>query len=145
MTPSLIHLDLKGNSRDEIIDEMIGTLEKNGAVTSGGDFKQAILAREEESSTGIGMNIAIPHGKSDAVRKPSVVFGIKRDGVDWQSQDGSEARLIFMIAVPRSSKENAHLKVLQMLSRKLMDDSFREALLAVGTKEEAYRLLNEVQ
>ncbi|MNB70637.1 PTS system mannose-specific EIIBCA component [compost metagenome] len=145
MTPSLIHLDLKGNSRDEIIDEMIGTLEKNGAVTSGGDFKQAILAREEESSTGIGMNIAIPHGKSDAVRKPSVVFGIKRDGVDWQSQDGSEARLIFMIAVPRSSKENAHLKVLQMLSRKLMDDSFRESLLAVGTKEEAYRLLNEVQ
>ena len=90
------------------------------------------------------MNIAIPHGKSDAVLKPSVVFGIQQDGVDWKSLDGSEAKLIFMIAVPRNSKQNAHLKVLQMLSRKLMDDDFREALLAVTTKEEAYQLLDQV-
>ena len=57
------------------------------------------------------MNIAIPHGKSDAVLKPSVVFGIQQDGVDWKSLDGGEAKLIFMIAVPRNSKQNAHLKV----------------------------------
>ncbi|WP_433944635.1 fructose-specific PTS transporter subunit EIIC [Paenibacillus sp. SN-8-1] len=144
LTMDLIDLDLAGASRDAVIDEMIGILERNGAVRSAGDFKKAILAREEESSTGIGLNIAIPHGKSDAVLKPSVVFGIKQDGVDWKSLDGSEAKLIFMIAVPRSSKENAHLKVLQMLSRKLMDDPFREALLAVKTKEEAYRLLDQV-
>lgn len=73
-----------------------------------------------------------------------MVFGIKQGGVDWNSADGSEAKLIFMIAVPRNSKENAHLKVLQMLSRKLMDDHFREALLAVKTKEEAYQLLDQV-
>jgi PTS system fructose-specific IIC component len=73
-----------------------------------------------------------------------VVFGLKRSGVDWKSLDGSEAKLIFMIAVPRNSKDNAHLKVLQMLSRKLMDDHFREALLAVTTKEDAYELLSQV-
>ncbi|RAR41214.1 fructose-specific PTS transporter subunit EIIC [Paenibacillus sp. MDMC362] len=144
VTPDLINLNLVGTTQDAVIDEMIGTLERNGAVRADGDFKQAILAREQESSTGIGMNIAIPHGKSDAVLKPSVVFGIQQDGVDWKSLDGSEAKLIFMIAVPRNSKQNAHLKVLQMLSRKLMDDDFREALLAVKTKEEAYQLLNQV-
>ncbi|APB73606.1 PTS fructose transporter subunit IIABC [Paenibacillus polymyxa] len=144
VTMDLINLDLEGTTRDAVVDEMIGALERNGAVSSASDFKQAILAREEEGSTGIGMNIAIPHGKSEAVLKPSVVFGIKQGGVDWNSADGSEAKLIFMIAVPRNSKENAHLKVLQMLSRKLMDDHFREALLAVKTKEEAYQLLDQV-
>ncbi|HAF98839.1 fructose-specific PTS transporter subunit EIIC [Paenibacillus lactis] len=145
VTPDLINLNLAGTTQDAVIDEMIAVLERNGAVRADGDFKQAILAREQESSTGIGMNIAIPHGKSEAVLKPSVVFGIQRDGVDWKSLDGSEAKLIFMIAVPRNSKQNAHLKVLQMLSRKLMDDDFREALLAVTSKEEAYRLLDQVQ
>ncbi|EHB62819.1 fructose-specific PTS transporter subunit EIIC [Paenibacillus lactis] len=145
VTPDLINLNLAGTTQDAVIDEMIAVLERNGAVRADGDFKQAILAREQESSTGIGMNIAIPHGKSDAVLKPSVVFGIQQDGVDWKSLDGSEAKLIFMIAVPRNSKQNAHLKVLQMLSRKLMDDDFREALLAVTSKEEAYRLLDQVQ
>ncbi|MCF2716566.1 PTS fructose transporter subunit IIABC [Paenibacillus sp. UKAQ_18] len=144
VTMDLINLDLEGTTRDAVVDEMIGVLERTGAVSSASDFKQAILAREEEGSTGIGMNIAIPHGKSEAVLKPSVVFGIKQGGVDWNSADGSEAKLIFMIAVPRNSKENAHLKVLQMLSRKLMDDHFREALLAVKTKEEAYQLLDQV-
>ncbi|MGV6935205.1 fructose-specific PTS transporter subunit EIIC [Paenibacillus sp. CMM36] len=144
VTMDLINLDLEGTTRDAVVDEMIGALERNGAVSSARDFKQAILAREEEGSTGIGMNIAIPHGKSEAVLKPSVVFGIKQGGVDWNSADGSKAKLIFMIAVPRNSKENAHLKVLQMLSRKLMDDHFREALLAVTTKEEAYQLLDQV-
>lgn len=144
VTMDLINLDLEGTTRDAVVDEMIGVLERTGAVSSASDFKQAILAREEEGSTGIGMNIAIPHGKSEAVLKPSVVFGIKQGGVDWNSADGSEAKLIFMIAVPRNSKENAHLKVLQMLSRKLMDDHFREALLAVKTKEEAYKLLDQV-
>ncbi|MEK4430236.1 PTS fructose transporter subunit IIABC [Paenibacillus sp. FSL M7-0802] len=144
VTMDMINLDLEGTTRDAVVDEMIGALERNGAVSSASDFKQAILAREEEGSTGIGMNIAIPHGKSEAVLKPSVVFGIKQGGVDWNSADGSEAKLIFMIAVPRNSKENAHLKVLQMLSRKLMDDHFREALLAVKTKEEAYQLLDQV-
>lgn len=75
VTPDLINLNLVGTTQDAVIDEMIGVLERNGAIRADGDFKQAILAREQESSTGIGMNIAIPHGKSDAVLKPSVVFG----------------------------------------------------------------------
>lgn len=91
------------------------------------------------------MNIAIPHGKSEAVREPSVAFGIKRSGVDWNSLDESEAKLIFMIAVPKESGGNQHLKILQMLSRKLMDDNYRKRLLSVQTTEEAYKLLEEIE
>jgi PTS system fructose-specific IIC component len=140
----LIETDLTGETRDEIIDEMIGKLNRVGALHSEEEFKQAIMNREQEGTTGIGMNIAIPHGKSDAVKKPSVVFGIKQLGVDWKSLDGTKAKLIFMIAVPKESEGNEHLKILQMLSRKLMDDSYKERLLSVQTKEEAYKLLGEI-
>ncbi|AWC32166.1 fructose-specific PTS transporter subunit EIIC [Bacillus cytotoxicus] len=140
----LIETDLTGETRDDIIDEMIQKLNHIGVLHSKVEFKQAIMNRENESTTGIGMNIAIPHGKSAAVKKPSVVFGIKQSGIDWKSLDGTKAKLIFMIAVPKESEGNEHLKILQILSRKLMDDSYRERLLSVRTKEEAYKLLDEI-
>ncbi|MED0871376.1 PTS mannose transporter subunit IIABC [Bacillus spizizenii] len=142
--PELIEPHLSGETRDDIIDEMIQTLSRKGMLLSESGFKQAILNREQQGTTAIGMNIAIPHGKSEAVRKPSVAFGIKRSGVDWNSLDGSDAKLIFMIAVPKESGGNQHLKILQMLSRKLMDDSYRKQLLSVQTKEEVYKLLDEI-
>ena len=144
MSIDLIEPTLSGETRDDIIDEMIQKLSRAGMLHSESGFKEAIMNREQEGTTAIGMNIAIPHGKSDAVKKPSVAFGIKRSGIDWNSLDGSEAKLIFMIAVPKDSGGNQHLKLLQMLSRKLMDDSYRERLLSVQTKEEAYKLLDEI-
>ncbi|PON00839.1 PTS mannose transporter subunit IIABC [Bacillus halotolerans] len=144
MSIDLIEPTLSGETRDDIIDEMIQKLSRTGMLHSESGFKQAIMNREQEGTTAIGMNIAIPHGKSDAVKKPSIVFGIKRSGIDWNSLDGSEAKLIFMIAVPKDSGGNQHLKLLQMLSRKLMDDNYRERLLSVQTKEEAYKLLDEI-
>ncbi|GJM75935.1 PTS system mannose-specific EIIBCA component [Paenibacillus macerans] len=107
---NLIETSLSASTRDGIIDEMIGKLETAGALTSREEFKLAILNRERESSTAIGMNIAVPHGKSSAVLKPRVVFGMKPEGVDWDSADGTPAKLIFMIAVPAENKGNEHLK-----------------------------------
>ena len=124
-----------------MIDELIDKLASDNVIESKEIYKQAILDREAQSSTGIGTNIAIPHGKSNAVKRPAVVFGLSRDGVDWQSFDGTPAKIIFMIAVPEESAGDAHLKILQMLSRKLMDENFRNDLLNVKTKEDAYRLL----
>ncbi|MFB4475538.1 fructose-specific PTS transporter subunit EIIC, partial [Oceanobacillus caeni] len=141
----LIKTDLTGNTRDDVIDELIAKFNANGVLSSQEDFKQAILNREAQSTTGLGMNIAIPHGKSDTVKRPAVAFGIKRDGVDWKSLDGTDAKLIFMIAVPEQAAGDAHLKILQMLSRKLMDEDFREQLLKVTSEEQAYELLKEVQ
>ncbi|WP_424162813.1 fructose-specific PTS transporter subunit EIIC [Bacillus amyloliquefaciens] len=145
ISTDLIEPHLTGETRDDIIDEMIQKLSRKGMLLSDSGFKQAILSREQQGTTAIGMNIAIPHGKSEAVRTPSVAFGIKRSGVDWNSLDGSDAKLIFMIAVPKESDGNQHLKILQMLSRKLMDDNYRERLLSVQTKEEAFELMDEIE
>ncbi|WP_281974973.1 fructose-specific PTS transporter subunit EIIC [Halobacillus litoralis] len=144
-TPELINIDLAGATRDDVIDELIQTLDHNEILVSQTDFKEAIINRENQSTTGLGMNIAIPHGKSSAVKNPAVVFGMKRDGVDWNSMDGTDAKLIFMIAVPENRQGDDHLKILQMLSRQLMDEQFREELLNVQTKEEAYELLQKVK
>jgi fructose PTS system EIIBC or EIIC component len=141
----LIDTDIQGTTRNEVIDELIQKLNASGVLNDPKAYKQAVIAREEEGTTGLGMNIAIPHGKSTAVNKTAVAFAIKRDGVDWESLDGTDAKLIFMIAVPQEQAGDAHLKILQMLSRKLMDAAFRDQLLKVTTKEEAYRLLDEIQ
>ncbi|MBP2075957.1 PTS fructose transporter subunit IIABC [Oceanobacillus polygoni] len=140
----LIETDLAGETRDDVIDELIEKFDASGILNSKEAFRQAILNRESQSTTGLGMNIAIPHGKSNTVKRPAVAFGIKRDGVDWKSLDGTEAKLIFMIAVPEESAGDAHLKILQMLSRKLMDEEFREQLLNVHSSEEAYKLLDTI-
>ncbi|MBR3119921.1 MAG: PTS fructose transporter subunit IIABC [Oceanobacillus sp.] len=140
----LIETNLAGETRDDVIDELIEKFEASGILNSKEAFRQAILNRESQSTTGLGMNIAIPHGKSNTVKRPAVAFGIKRNGVDWKSLDGTEAKLIFMIAVPEESAGDAHLKILQMLSRKLMDEEFREQLLNVNNSEEAYELLDTI-
>src|SRR5699024_6457169 len=136
MDESLIDTNLTGNSRDDIIGALIGMLDDANVLNSSHKFKEAILARENEGTTGLGMGIAIPHGKSKTVNKPRVAFGIHANGVDWQSLDGTKAQLIFMSAVPEESAGDAHLKILRMLSRKLMDESFRNELLQATTKEE---------
>lgn len=141
----LIHINLAGTTRNDVIDELIETFDSQGILDSKEAFKQAILNREAQSSTGLGMNIAIPHGKSKAVKRPAVAFGIKREGVDWSSLDGTDAKLIFMIAVPEENAGDAHLKILQMLSRKLMDEEFRNQLLKVASKNEAMAVLEEIK
>ncbi|MGM0524411.1 MAG: fructose-specific PTS transporter subunit EIIC, partial [Bacillota bacterium] len=108
-TKQLIDVDSKQSTRDDMIDAMIKDLVKDGAVTDHDAFKEAIMARESESTTGIGMEVAIPHGKSDAVTEPRIAFYISKDGVDWSSLDGTLSKLIFMIAVPKSQAGDQHL------------------------------------
>ncbi|WP_100010121.1 fructose-specific PTS transporter subunit EIIC [Lentibacillus sediminis] len=141
----LMTVNVAGSSQDEVVDEFIQLLDGQNLIDSKETFKQAIYEREKESSTGLGMNIAIPHAKSSAVKKPAVVFGRSKDGIDWKSLDGTDAKLIFMITVPEDRAGNDHLRILQMLSRKLMDNGFREQLLQAETKEEAYELLETIQ
>ncbi|WP_027407975.1 fructose PTS transporter subunit IIA [Anoxybacillus tepidamans] len=129
VTKELINLNLQGSTKDEVMEEMIDMLNRTGALKDREMYKKALYEREMEGSTGIGFGIAIPHGKSEAVKRTSIAFGLKRSGVDWDSLDGEKAKLIFMIAVPTEQAGNEHLRILQLLSRKLMDDDFRERLL----------------
>jgi len=136
--------ELKSKSKDDVIDEMIDCLFDSSLIDSKDDFKEAIYNRESESTTGIGMSIAIPHGKSNTVKKPCVVYGRSITGIDWNSLDNEPAKLIFMIAIPLDSSGDTHLKILQMLSRKLMDEDFRDNLLKAVDKDETLSLLEEI-
>ncbi|WP_025025617.1 fructose PTS transporter subunit IIA [Caldalkalibacillus mannanilyticus] len=144
LTEELIELELKGTTKEEIMNEMIEMIDQAGVLSSKEKFRAALMKREEEGSTGIGFGIAIPHGKTEAVQSARVAFGVKRTGVDWESLDGEAATLIFMIAVPEKNAGEEHLKILQLLSRKLMDDDFREKLLKVTRKEEVSQLFEEM-
>ncbi|GAK04951.1 LOW QUALITY PROTEIN: PTS system, mannose-specific IIB component [Geomicrobium sp. JCM 19037] len=136
---------LQSNTRDGVIDELIDKLHEEDVITDVRAFREVILEREAEGSTGLGMQIAIPHGKSDHVKEPAVAFGIQRDGVDWNSLDGEHATLIFMIAVPKEREGDDHLKILQLLSRKLMDDEFREDLSKATSMDDIYERLDEIR
>ncbi|MGO3779427.1 MAG: fructose-specific PTS transporter subunit EIIC [Enterococcus viikkiensis] len=139
-----IALDTAKTTQAGVIDDLIQRLVKDKAITNAEEFKQAIYARESESTTGIGMGIAIPHGKSASVVKPTLAFARSQAGIDWHSLDGEAAKLIFMIAVPENSRGDMHLKILQRLSRKLMDDDFRQALLEASDKKAINQLLSEM-
>jgi len=122
-----VNFSLKASSKNDVIDELIEMLVSDGKVTDREIFKKAVLKREEEFSTGIGMGIAIPHGKSSVVKEASITFGKSGSGIDYASVDDKPAYLFFLIAVPENSND-IHLKALSEISRKLMHPEVREQI-----------------
>lgn len=127
--------NLKATNKDEVIKELIQILYNDGKIIDKEKFREAVLKREQEFSTGIGMGIAIPHGKSDAVKEASIAFGRSNDGIDYESMDGKPAHLFFLIAVPKESSD-IHLRALSEISRKLMHTEIREQLFKSQSFEE---------
>jgi PTS system nitrogen regulatory IIA component len=128
LAPSRVCFDLQATSKNGVIEELIALLEADGILRDKEAFKQAVLKREEHYSTGIGMGIAIPHGKDESVKAPALVFGVSKQGIDYGSMDDQPVHLFFLIAVPNNS-DDTHLKVLSYISRKLMHEEVRNALL----------------
>ena len=137
-----IELDLKVSNKTEAIDKIVDLMDKTGNLNDKEEYKKAILAREELSTTGIGDGIAIPHGKTKAVKKAGLAAAVCKDGVDYDALDGAPVYLFFMIAVPDNS-DNLHLEVLARLSTILMDEEFRKKLIACTDKKEFLRLIDE--
>lgn len=130
-------------SRNEAIDTLIHQLKVCRYVEHTSHLKNAILEREMESTTAIGMNVAIPHAKSDVVKQPIVAVMKNNHGVKWESLDGSLPQLIFLIAVPNNSQDT-HLKILQRLSKALMNDETRQSLINANSTTEIYNLLMKI-
>ncbi|HFG9130861.1 TPA: fructose-specific PTS transporter subunit EIIC [Staphylococcus argenteus] len=130
-------------SRDDAIDMLIHQLKVCRYVEHTSHLKNAVLEREMESTTAIGMNVAIPHAKSDVVKQPIVAVMKNNHGVQWESLDGSLPELIFLIAVPNNSQDT-HLKILQRLSRALMNDATRQSLIEANSTTEIYNLLMKI-
>ncbi|MRN52622.1 fructose PTS transporter subunit IIA [Paenibacillus monticola] len=144
LKPESIQLTLESTGKREIVSELAGLLQQTGALSDQAVFEASVLSREKESSTGIGFGIAIPHGKSEGVARPAIALGISRTGVDWDSIDDEDVTIVFMLAIPQHQPGNEHLKILQQLSRKLVDDDFRAALAEAASKEEIYALMAQI-
>ncbi|WP_337874130.1 fructose PTS transporter subunit IIA [Exiguobacterium sp.] len=135
METSLIELDLDVTSREEAFDVLTRKLEGAGYLNDRLSYLEALERREALSSTGIGFEVAIPHGKTDAVKRPVIAFAKARNGIEWDSLDGEPAKLIFMIGVPEAAEGDEHLRMLALLSRRLIDDEFRRHLQEATTVE----------
>ncbi len=130
-------------SRDDPIDKLIHNLKHHNFIDDEEMLKEAVLKRESESTTAIGMNVAIPHAKSNVVKQPVVAVLKNKHGVEWESLDETQPKIIFLIAVPNDSSDT-HLKLLQRLSRTLMDDETREKLINAESTEAIYNILKEI-
>ena len=139
----VIHISEQTLSRDEAIDQLIEYLNEQGYITDQSQLKSDVLKREMESTTAIGMNVAIPHAKSDAVKAPIVAVMNNKHGVKWESLDGTLPQLIFLITVPSDSSDT-HLKLLQRLSRTLMDDETRQNLINATNSKQIYNILKDI-
>jgi len=133
-------IDLAATSKDAAIDEMAKKLHIAGRLNNFDGFKEAILKRESQSTTGIGEGIAIPHAKTDALKTPSILFAKSAKGVAYESLDGQPAHLLFMIAASDGTN-NEHLETLSRLSSLLMDTTLRENLLAAQSPEDVIRII----
>ncbi|MDE5978383.1 MAG: fructose-specific PTS transporter subunit EIIC [Turicibacter sp.] len=136
-----ISLNLKATNKMEAIDELVGLVDASGHLTDKASYKQGIILREEQSTTGIGEGIAIPHAKMEAVKKACLAAAVSKAGVDYESFDGSLAHLFFMIAAPDGAN-NTHLEVLSRLSTILMDEQFRKNLMNAVTVDEFLSLID---
>ena len=135
----LMIMDLQGTTKEGVIDEMIASLSANGIINDVAVYKEGIMKRESQTSTGLGDGIAMPHAKNKAVVKPAVVFAKSAAGVDYASLDGQPANLFFMIAAPEGAN-NVHLEVLASLSRLLINPDFTASLKKAQTPEEVQGL-----
>lgn len=141
LTKKTILLSIEGNQKETTIDQLVNILYKAGKISSKSEYKAAILKREEQSTTGIGEGIAIPHAKVAAVKEAAIAFGKSVTGVDYESLDGQPAHLFFMIAAPEGAN-NTHLEALARLSGMLMNEEVRKELLNATTADEVVSIID---
>ncbi len=142
LSKQAIALNVSVSSKMEAIDYMTGLMERAGNLYDREGYKQGVLAREEEGTTGIGEGIAIPHSRCAAVKKAGLAAMIVKDGVDYEALDDEPVELIFMIAAPEGGG-NVHIDALSRLSTMLMDEDFKNTLLTAKTPDEFIQIIDE--
>jgi PTS system nitrogen regulatory IIA component len=142
LSASRVNFSLQSHTKTEVINELIEILNADGKLSDKDKYKEAVLRREKEFSTGIGMGIAIPHAKDSSVKEAALTLGISKGGIDYEALDGTAAHLFFLIAVPADSND-VHLKVLSYISRKLMHQEVRDSLMSAKTYEDVLAAFKE--
>ena len=137
-----ISLECSPKTKQEALDTAVALMVKSGKINDEEAYRRQVYAREEESTTGIGEGIAIPHGKCDAVTKPGLAAMVIKDGVDFDALDGEPVTLLFLIAAP-NTKDNVHLDVLSKLSVLMMDEDFSNGLRNAKSVEEFLEIIDK--
>lgn len=136
-----IELNVKAHDKKEILNQIVELMDKSGKISNKEKYRAGVFKREEEGTTGIGEGIAIPHCKSDAVKKPGLAAMVIPDGVDYDSLDGEKVNLMFLIAAP-DTKDNIHLDVLSRLSVLLMNEDFTDSLKKAKSADEFINIID---
>ena len=139
-----IKLNAVADSKEEVLNQIIDLISQTGNITNKEEYKKIVFNREKQGTTGIGEGIAIPHGKSNVVKKASLSAMVIPNGVDFESLDNQKVNLMFLIAVPET-KDNIHLEVLSRLSALLMDEKFRQKLKGAKTPKEFLNYIDEAE
>ena len=138
LSPDLMNVGLTGETKEEIINELLDLLMKSGKIRDRAKALQSLLEREERMSTGIQDGVAIPHAKTDAVTEMVACVGLKPGGMDFQSLDGRPSQIFIMTLSPTSGS-GPHVRFLASVSRLLQDEAAREALISSSGPEDLYR------
>ncbi|WP_226566992.1 PTS fructose transporter subunit IIABC [Bacillus stratosphericus] len=141
LTKHTIKLQLDSQQKEAVIEELVTVLDTAGKLNDKEGYKEAVINREKQSSTGIGEGIAIPHAKTASVKEPAIAFGRSTAGVDYESLDGQPSYLVFMIAATEGAN-NTHLEALSRLSTLLMREEIRKQLLEAATEDEIIDIIN---
>ena len=144
LTKDSISIGESLNSKNEAIDTAVDLMNNLNNIEDLEKFKKQVYRREEQGSTGVGEGVAIPHGKSKAVKEPGLAAITIPDGVEFDSLDGNPVNLLFLIAAP-DSDSNLHLQILARLSKMLMDENFISSLVKAKSKEEFFEIIDNAE
>ena len=121
-------IDLAGVNQKDVIEQLADCLDKKGVLLNKDDYIDAVLEREQHSTTGVGNGIAIPHGKSTAVKEAAIAYAKLKEPVEWAALDDQPVSIVIMLAIPEGEKGETHLRLLSEIAVKLMDDEVVDAL-----------------
>lgn len=141
---SLIKLNLTVNTKKEVLKAISNIVYEEGRVLSAQQYYQGLVEREDNSTTGFGDGIAIPHAKIKEVIKPTISIIKLNSPVEWKAMDGKPVHLIIALAVPDSQEGTMHLQLLAKLSESLMEEEFTNALLSAETSNDIYKIINSI-
>src|SRR5210317_1824477 len=140
LQPTCIKAPLDGTNKEDAIEELINLLADNGRLTDRGEAFEAVLAREQTRSTGIGSGIAIPHGKSTAAKELVMAIGIAKEPIEFESIDNKPVGIIILLVSP-PDQTGPHIQALARISRLMLDATFKSQLEKAASPEEVYDLI----
>ena len=144
ITPGHVKIRLEGDSKEEVIEELVSLLVDTSDVEDPDAIYEAVMNREREGSTGLEKGVAIPHAKSDAVKKLSIVIGVSREGVDFEAQDGKPSHLFFLMVAP-TSESGPHVQAIAKIVKMIKLDKFRKKLIDAKKPDDVVEAISRVE